>query len=108
MGMGAANARRNGGAALALDRVTLSIAAPQIAAALHLRAGQMGVLLSAFLWAYALAQAPTGALIDRLGPRRLLGGAMGLWSMAQAAAGFASSLPQFIAARLVRGVGEGP
>jgi MFS family permease len=120
MGMGAANAKRSRGAALALglvmlagavnyvDRVTLSIAAPQIAAELHLRAGQMGVLLSAFLWAYALAQAPTGALIDRLGPRRLLGGALVLWSAAQAATGLAASLPQLIAARLCLGLGEAP
>jgi len=84
------------------------VANPLIAADLRLKPSQMGVLLSAFLWAYALAQAPAGALIDRLGPRRLLGGAMGLWSLAQAAAGFAGSLPQFIAARLVLGVGEAP
>ena len=68
----------------------------------------MGLLLSAFLWAYALAQAPVGALVDRLGPRRVLGGAMALWSAAQAAAGFATGLPSFIAARLALGVGEAP
>jgi MFS family permease len=68
----------------------------------------MGVLLSAFLWAYALCQAPAGALIDRFGPHRLLGGAMGLWSAAQAAAGLATGLPSLIAARLALGVGEAP
>jgi len=68
----------------------------------------MGVLLSAFLWTYALAQAPVGALIDRFGPRRLLGGALGLWSAAQAATGFAGSLGALIAARLALGVGESP
>ena len=51
----------------------------------------MGVLLSAFLWTYALAQAPAGALIDRLGPRRLLGGALVLWSAAQGATGLAAA-----------------
>jgi len=68
----------------------------------------MGLLLSAFLWAYALAQAPVGALVDRLGPRRVLGGAMAFWSAAQAAAGFATGLPSFVAARLALGVGEAP
>ena len=32
----------------------------------------MGYLLSAFLWAYAFAQLPTGAMVDKLGPRLLL------------------------------------
>ncbi len=120
--MGAARARagEGGGAGLALglllvtgavnyvDRVTLSLAAPLIGAELHLKAGAMGVLLSAFLWTYALAQAPAGALIDRLGPRRLLGGALVLWSAAQAAAGLAAGLPQLIAARMCLGLGESP
>src|ERR1700722_15192925 len=120
--MGAARARAGeaGGAGLALglllvtgavnyvDRVTLSLAAPLIGAELHLKAGAMGVLLSAFLWTYALAQAPAGALIDRLGPRRLLGAALTLWSVAQAATGLAAGLPQLIAARMCLGVGESP
>ncbi len=68
----------------------------------------MGMLLSAFLWAYAVAQAPAGALVDRVGPRRLIGGAMTLWSLAQAGAGLAGGLPQLIAARLALGAGESP
>src|ERR1700679_1079065 len=84
-----------------LDRITLSVAAPLIGAELHLTAGQMGWLLSAFLWAYALAQAAVGGLGDRFGARPLLGGALMLWSAAQAATGLAASLPQLIAARLV-------
>jgi MFS family permease len=96
------------GAVNYVDRVTLSLAAPLISAELHLKAGAMGVLLSAFLWTYALAQAPAGALIDRLGPRRLLGGALVLWSVAQAATGLAVGLPQLIAARMALGVGEAP
>jgi MFS family permease len=91
-----------------IDRVTLSLAAPQISAEFHLRPGQTGVLLSAFLWAYAAAQAPVGALTDRLGARPLLGAAMALWSAAQAATGLVSSLGQMILARVVLGVGEAP
>jgi MFS family permease len=110
--------RRGAGLALGLvvlaglvnyvDRVTLSVAGPAIAAELHLKAGQLGVLLSAFLWAYALAQAPVGALIDRIGARPLLAAALTLWSAAQAATGLAGSLPQLIAARLCLGLGEAP
>ena len=68
----------------------------------------MGVLLSAFLWTYALGQAPAGALVDRFEPRRVLAGSMGLWSAAQAAAGLATGLPSLIVARLALGVGEAP
>ena len=50
-----------------VDRVTLSVTGPVIAGELHLRPSQMGVLLSAFLWTYGLAQAPVGAIIDRPG-----------------------------------------
>lgn len=96
------------GAVNYVDRITLSVANPLIAAELHLRPAQMGVLLSAFLWSYALAQAPAGALIDRFGPRRLLGAAMGLWSAAQTATGLATGLPALILARLALGVGESP
>ncbi|MFI4934295.1 MAG: MFS transporter [Caulobacterales bacterium] len=91
-----------------VDRVALSVANPLIRADLHLSVGQMGVLLSAFLWAYALAQLPVGALVDRLGPRRLLAGALVLWSGAQAAAGAAGGLGAFAAARMALGIGEAP
>src|SRR6185312_533642 len=96
------------GAVNYVDRVTLSVAAPLISAELHLKAGAMGVLLSAFLWTYALSQWPAGAMIDRLGPRRLLGGALVLWSAAQSATGLAGNLPQLIGARMCLGLGEAP
>jgi MFS family permease len=111
-------AKRGAGLALGLvmaaglvnyvDRVTLSVTGPVIAAELRLRPSQMGLLFSAFLWTYGLAQAPVGAIIDRVGPRRLLGAALTLWSAAQGATGLAVGLPQLIAARLFLGLGEAP
>lgn len=56
-----------------VDRATLSIANPLIRQDLGLSIADMGLLLSAFLWAYAFCQLPGGALTDRIGPRRLLG-----------------------------------
>ena len=119
MAVGAGGPNRSGaGLALGLviaaglvnyvDRSALSVAGPAIAAELKLRPGQLGVLLSAFLWAYAAAQFPVGALIDRFGSRRLLAAALALWSAAQTATGLAASLPQLIAARLALGAGEAP
>ena len=91
-----------------IDRSTLAVANPLIREEMHLSLSDMGILLSAFLWAYAFAQLPGGALVDRLGPRRLLGGGLALWSIAQGAAGFVTSLPQFGIARVFLGIGEAP
>ena len=55
-----------------VDRAALSIANPLIREELGLSIADMGLLLSAFLWAYAFSQLPGGALTDRLGPRHLL------------------------------------
>src|SRR6201989_24508 len=63
-----------------LDRATLAVANPLIREDLGLSIADMGYLLSAFLWAYAFAQLPTGAMVDRLGPRALLTMGLRLWS----------------------------
>src|SRR5580698_269814 len=91
-----------------LDRSTLSIANPLIRNELGLSIADMGLLLSAFLWAYAFAQLPGGALVDRVGPHRLLAAGLGLWSIAQAVAGFVTSFWQFSIARVFLGLGEAP
>lgn len=91
-----------------IDRSTLSIANHDISHQLHLSPVQMGALLSAFAWAYAICQLPVGAITDKLGPRRMLAGGMSLWSLAQIVSGFVASFGQFIAVRAVLGVGESP
>ncbi|WP_428375096.1 MFS transporter [Lichenicoccus sp.] len=91
-----------------LDRSALSIGNSAIRTDLHLSDTQMGLLLSVFALAYGLAQLPIGILIDRFGPRRLLGGGLVLWSLAQAASGFVGSLGQFVGARAALGIGESP
>lgn len=91
-----------------MDRGTLAVANPMIRAELGLSLGQMGLLLSAFLWVYAVCQLPIGGLVDRIGPRRLLGIGLVVWSLAQMAGGLASSFGFFIVARAVLGIGEAP
>lgn len=91
-----------------IDRATLSVANPLIRRELGLSIADMGLLLSAFLWAYAFFQLPGGALVDRLGPRRLLAAGLTVWSVAQAAAGFIGSFWQFSIARVFLGLGEAP
>jgi MFS family permease len=91
-----------------LDRSALSIANPLIRHDLGLSISQMGLLLSAFLWAYAFAQLPIGALLDRFRPRRSLGVGLAIWSMAQALGGLVGGFAPFVAARVVLGLGESP
>jgi MFS family permease len=91
-----------------IDRGTLSIANPLIRKELGLSLGDMGLLLSAFLWAYAFSQLPAGGLVDRLGPRRLMAAGMALWSIAQAAGGLAQGFTSLFVARFALGIGESP
>jgi sugar phosphate permease len=91
-----------------LDRSTLSIANHSIAGELHLSPVQMGGLLSAFAWAYAVCQIPVGAITDRVGPRIMLGVGMLAWSLAQIGSGAVRSFGVFLIARGALGVGESP
>jgi sugar phosphate permease len=91
-----------------IDRATLAVANPLIREELGLSIADIGYLLSAFLWAYAFAQLPTGAMVDRLGPRILLTMGLSLWSLAQLLGGLVQNFGQFFGARVLLGIGEAP
>jgi sugar phosphate permease len=91
-----------------IDRATLAVANPLIREELGLSIADMGYLLSAFLWAYAFAQLPTGAMVDRLGPRILLTMGLTLWSLAQLLGGLVRNFGEFFGARVLLGLGEAP
>jgi sugar phosphate permease len=91
-----------------IDRATLAVANPLIREELGLSIAEMGYLLSAFLWAYAFSQLPTGAMVDRLGPRLLLTMGLSLWSLAQLLGGLVQNFTQFFGARVLLGLGEAP
>jgi sugar phosphate permease len=91
-----------------IDRATLAVANLLIREDLGLSIADMGYLLSAFLWAYAFAQLPTGAMVDKLWPRLLLTCGLALWSFAQFLGGLVQSFGQFFGARVLLGLGEAP
>ena len=91
-----------------VDRATLAVANPLVRHDLGISVAGMGVLLSAFLWAYAFSQLPAGLLVDRVGARRMLSAGLALWSLAQLLGGLVGGFNQFFAARLLLGVGESP
>ncbi|MFK4343559.1 MULTISPECIES: MFS transporter [unclassified Paenibacillus] len=91
-----------------LDRSNLSIANTTIAAEFGLSSTQMGLLLSAFLWPYALANLPAGWLVDRFGPKKMFAWASGLWSVATIISAFVNTYSLLYAMRMLLGVSESP
>jgi sugar phosphate permease len=89
-----------------LDRVNISTAAPVISKEFGFDKVTMGVIFSAFVWAYALFQVPGGWLSDRFGPRGVLTGVVTYWSVMTAATAAAFSGASFIIVRFLFGVGE--
>jgi sugar phosphate permease len=89
-----------------LDRVNISTAAPLISKEFGFDKITMGVIFSAFVWAYAMFQVPGGWLSDRLGARGVLAGIVTYWSAMTAATAAAFSSVSFIAVRFLFGVGE--
>ncbi|MBR8240413.1 MFS transporter [Burkholderia multivorans] len=63
------------------DRATMSIAGTGVARDLGLTPVQLGIVFSAFAWAYAIGQIPGGWLLDRYGARRVYGLSLLLWSV---------------------------
>lgn len=63
------------------DRATMSIAGTSVVKELGLDPLMLGMIFSAFAWAYALGQIPGGWLLDRFGARRVYGYSLLLWSI---------------------------
>ncbi|QGF25034.1 MFS transporter [Raineyella fluvialis] len=97
-----------GGVVNYLDRSTLSIANTTIAKEFHLGPVQMGLLLSAFSWPYAIANLPSGWLVDKFGPKKMFAWAAGLWSIVSMLMAIAGSFGAMYALRVLLGVAESP
>ncbi len=89
-----------------MDRGNISVAAPQIARQFGLSHTQMGLVFSAFVWAYAIGQIPAGWLGDRFGPRKVLAVVMVWWAIASGSTGIAGGFASLLAARAILGLGE--
>jgi MFS transporter, ACS family, D-galactonate transporter len=90
------------------DRISLSVAGPQIAQDFALSPRSLGVLLSAFFWSYALLQIPAGVLLDRYGVQRVGRVSVMLWAMASLLTAFAGGFGGILVARLLLGMAEAP
>ena len=89
-----------------VDRVCISVAGTTMQKDLGLTSEQWGWVLGAFALSYGLFEIPSGALGDRLGPRRVLARIVTWWSAFTALTGLASGFWPLVATRFCFGAGE--
>ena len=90
------------------DRISLSVAAPQLQLSFGLTAFDIGLLFSAFFWGYAVLQIPAGLLLDRYGVTRVGRWSALLWGIASLITACAGGFAGLFAARLLLGIAEAP
>ncbi|XCS11348.1 MFS transporter [Aeribacillus pallidus] len=91
-----------------MDRSNISVAASAIGKDLNLTSVELGLIFSAFGWAYAALQIPGGWMVDRFGPRIMYTFSLFTWSLATLLQGFARSFAGLFGLRLAVGVFEAP
>jgi ACS family glucarate transporter-like MFS transporter len=89
-----------------IDRVCIASSAPAIRAELGLDAVHMGWIFSAFTFAYAVFEIPSGWIGDVVGPRKTLMRIVLWWSAFTTASGLAWNFTSLLVARFLFGVGE--
>ena len=81
-----------------VDRTALSAATPIIMKEFDISGTEMGFIMAAFFWAYALLQVPMGYIADKFGQRFVYSLAVGWWSLAQMAIAACSTITGFVTA----------
>jgi sugar phosphate permease len=95
------------GVFLYLDRVAMSVAAPQVMDELNLTGLEMGFILGTFFWGYSFGQLIGGVASDRLKIRNWTITSYLVWCVAVAATAFCHTIGQFAVVRAVFGFTEG-
>ena len=89
-----------------IDRVCIAQAKPLIVKDLGLTDTQWGVVMSAFVWAYAGFEIPTGWLGDKFGARQTLTRVVVWWSIFTVATAGAWNFASMVVIRFFFGIGE--
>jgi len=89
-----------------MDRANISVTATAMASEFGLSKIDMGLVFSAFAWAYAVGQIPGGWLADRFGPKKVLLAIVSFWSLMTAMTAWTSGLLSLFMVRFVFGLGE--
>lgn len=86
-------------------RSSLGVLAPSLKTEMGLSPEMLSTVASSFFFAYAVMQLPTGMLLDRMGPRRTLGGMLLFTTAGAAIFAAATSAEMLILGRILMGIG---
>jgi MFS transporter, ACS family, glucarate transporter len=89
-----------------LDRVCISVAGPRMQEQLHLSPSAWGWVTSVFFLSYGAFEIPSGALGDRIGPRKVLTRVVLWWSVFTSLTGAVSNFFVLLLTRFCFGAGE--
>ena len=91
-----------------LDRTNMSVVAPLISKEFQVSPIGMGLLFSAFSWAFAVTTLPGGYLLDRFGTKVTYGWCLMVWSAMTVMQGAVGSFAILFGLRLGVGAAEAP
>lgn len=89
-----------------LDSTIISTSLPQMGQSFGVTAVAMSIGITAYMLTMAVFVPLSGWLADRFGARNIFLLAIVLFTLASLACGFSQNLPQFVAARVVQGLGS--
>ena len=89
-----------------VDRVCIGVAGPRMQDSLHISPQAWGWVTSVFFLSYSAFEIPSGALGDRIGPRRVLTRIVLWWSAFTSLTGAVSSYSMLLLVRFCFGMGE--
>jgi EmrB/QacA subfamily drug resistance transporter len=90
-----------------MDATVVNVALPTLSRYFGVPVASVSGVVTAYLVALAVAMPASGWLGDRFGARGVMLGSIGLFTVASACCGMATSLPELVAFRAVQGIGGG-
>lgn len=89
-----------------VGRTSLGVAGVEALDRFHINASQLAVFTAVQVGVYALAQIPTGIIIDRIGPKKTMVAGALIMTIGQVIIAFTTSYPLAVAARVLIGAGD--
>ena len=90
------------------DRINISIATKPLMDEFGLNLSQMGIIMSAFIWAYTIAQIPAGAVLDKIGVKWINRICTTAWTVFTAMMAMFHGMTTFLVCRFMLGFAEAP
>ena len=89
-----------------IDRQILAAVVPPLTTEFHLSEERVGLLATAFLYAYMVGAPILGRLAERVSRWWIIAGSVAVWSCATGMTGLAGSFGVLLASRVIVGIGE--